>query len=730
MGKRRTVFIIVGLLLCMIINPLTVFGKMNAEEIQQTPTVKTFKESDQIGQEILASYRKKQIKIMASGTPFNIKNRKIMVKLKDGKSFDGESLGIKKTTVPKSLQKRNIIVVKVPSDKDFSEILAKLQKDPNVLDAEPVYTKKLKELPQDPYMREQWYLNKIHMPEAWALGFGQSSVVVAVLDSGVNPNIPDLQGRILKGYDFVNNDNDPNDDNGHGTMVASIIAANANNIGGVGLNWKVQILPVKVADQNGMVDEEDLINGIYYAIDHGADIINMSLGGPEASSLEEDALWEAYNKGLVSVASAGNDSSSTPNYPASYDTVMSVSALDQNDRLASFSNYGNWIDLAAPGVNILAVDKDDHYVLDDGTSFSAPMVTGIAAMIKSHHPDWLPNQIEWAIEKGTDKLGTIEWNDKNGYGRLNAYKAVLNSKPDMTSDVPDDPSHAVELENGVPLSQKVNAPLDMDFYTFHVTATAKITIDLQNVSSTLDLVGYILKDDGGNLTEIGVMDNGARGVNESFTFNADAGTYYVGVFDDYSHWSAQSYQIKVLMQSVTPEINQNGFSDVTNHWAKDEIMYLVNQNIITGYSDGTFRPDKNITRAEAAVMIAKQLKLPVTDSDFTDVSKHHWAYSYIGAVAHAGIMNGYGDGSFQPDHSLKREEMAAILVRAYHLSGEKAPMFTDVGTNNWAYHEILKLRANDITNGYSDGTFHPAQPISRAEFSVMMARILNVQFRP
>ncbi|MYL49335.1 hypothetical protein GLV98_07550 [Halobacillus litoralis] len=173
--------------------------------------------------------------------------------------------------------------------------------------------------------------------------------------------------------------------------------------------------------------------------------------------------------------------------------------------------------------------------------------------------------------------------------------------------------------------------------------------------------------------------------------------------------------------------NDVTFKDIQGHWAEDKINYLVQNNLLTGYKDGTFQPDVNITRAEAATVISRELELEKIGSDFTDVSEDHWASGYIGAAAKANILSGYKDGTFHPNENLSRAEMATIVSRAYQLQGQ-TDIFSDT-KGHWADSYIQTLAANNITVGYPDGTFKPEQEITRAEFASFVARVLEESFR-
>jgi subtilisin family serine protease len=193
-----------------------------------------------------------------------------------------------------------------------------------------------------------WGVTRIGADKTWSESTG-SGVIVAVIDTGVQLDHPDLVGQITTGYDFINFDDQANDENGHGTHVSGIIAAANNGSGTVGASYSVQIMPLKVLNADGWGYLSDVAKAIYYAADHSARVVNMSLGSSSDSSVVKDAVRYAYNKGVLLVAAAGNDSGAPCNYPAAYEDVICVVATDQDNKIASFSNIGG--ELAAPGVS-------------------------------------------------------------------------------------------------------------------------------------------------------------------------------------------------------------------------------------------------------------------------------------------------------------------------------------------------------------------------------------------
>jgi type VII secretion-associated serine protease mycosin len=291
--------------------------------------------------------------------------------------------------------------------------------------------------PNDPLLSQQWDLAKMQLPQAWDLATG-SGVVVAVVDTGADASHPDLAGQLVAGYNFVGNNSNTTDDNGHGTHVSGTIAALTNNgLGVAGIAYNAKVMPVKVLDSTGAGSYTAIINGITYAADHGARVINMSLGGYSYSASLQDAVNYAFNRGLVIVAAAGNDNTSSPSYPAACQNVIAVAATDQNDNKASFSNYGSHISVAAPGVSILSTVRGGSYAAWNGTSMASPHVAGLAALVISQSLARTNAQVRQIIEQSADDEGTSGWDQYFGWGRVNAYRALSGgSVPTPTSPGP------------------------------------------------------------------------------------------------------------------------------------------------------------------------------------------------------------------------------------------------------------------------------------------------------
>jgi len=284
--------------------------------------------------------------------------------------------------------------------------------------------------PNDPSWWAQWAPVRIEADYAWNTTIGDSSVLVAVIDTGIDWDHPDLVANYVPlGYDWVNNGNDTMDDNGHGTHVAGTIAAVLNNGVGIAGLAQVSIMAEKGLDWDGWGNEVNLANAIIHAVDQGADILSNSWGGYGESMLIYDAVKYAYDHGVLVVAAAGNGATSQKFYPAAYDEVIAVTATDRFDNSAVFTNFGEWVEVAGPGVDVYSTVWDDTYAYMSGTSMSTPHVSGVAALIWSQFPnmtrDWVRAQLRFTAED----LGDPGFDYYYGYGRINARRAVEEAPP-------------------------------------------------------------------------------------------------------------------------------------------------------------------------------------------------------------------------------------------------------------------------------------------------------------
>jgi thermitase len=385
----------------------------------------------------------------------------ILVKFKPavGQLGAQRALEARSLRVSGDIQSIGVLKVAVESGQEL-ETIAALRQNPNVLYAEPNYIAyALDIIPNDPGYGSQWGLPKIKAPAAWDITTGGSDVIIAVVDTGIDLSHPDFSclGKLTSGWDFVNNDAIPNDDFGHGSHVAGIAAACTNNgIGVAGVSWGARLMPVKVLDAYGSGSYERVANGVTYAVDHGADIVNLSLGGIDESSALADAVQYAYDHDVLVVVAAGNCAqgySGSPcyglinpiMYPAAYSTTLAVAATDSNDNWANFSEHHPYVDVAAPGVSIYSTWKNDGYAWLQGTSMATPYVAGLAALVWSLDPSLTHDQVRAIIQSTADDVWTSGKDDYTGYGRINAGQALqslvsLQTSPDQTGFLVDDDS--------------------------------------------------------------------------------------------------------------------------------------------------------------------------------------------------------------------------------------------------------------------------------------------------
>ena len=315
---------------------------------------------------------------------------------------------------------------------------------PGVQYVEPNYIYYAFATPNDPGYSQQWALPKIQANLAWDIWRPQATRYIAIIDTGIDYNHSDLRNKLRRhsdgttvyGYNFVSNNTNANDDNGHGTHCAGIAAAEINNgigIAGIaawspgvsGYNQYVQLMPVKVLDANGSGTLTAVANGITWAADNGAHVLSMSLGGGSGSSTLSNAVTYAWNRGCLIVAAAGNGGSSSPQYPAYYTNVIAVAATDSSDTLTYFSQYGSWVDIAAPGASIYSTYRGNSYATLSGTSMACPHVSGAAALVWSHAPSLTNQQLRTILETNVDPYNPYAGRTiASGAGRLNVYRAL------------------------------------------------------------------------------------------------------------------------------------------------------------------------------------------------------------------------------------------------------------------------------------------------------------------
>jgi thermitase len=354
-------------------------------------------------------------------------------------------------------------------------------------------------IPNDPAFEQQWALRKIDAPRAWDLTTGSPQVVVAVLDSGVDLQHPEFAGRLVPGFNARDPNAQPQDDYGHGTHVAGTIAAAWNNgVGVAGIAPASRIMPIKVLDSRGLGRASDVATAIRWAVENGAWVINMSFGTEQRVRALTEAVDFAVSSGTIMVVAVGNDTTTVPNFPAASPNVIAVGSTSMDDRRTSFSNYGSWVDLAAPGVGIVSTwwtSTGPTYRSDTGTSMSAPHVSGVVALMLALKPDLTEPEIESVLRLTSDPVGG---DCGIGPGRINAGRAIAAvANPASAPDVLRPRPSAIRL----PAAISYDTPL----------AAPRVFLP------------YVVREVNGWTTEIRVQNPGATSVSGSVRFIAEDG---------------------------------------------------------------------------------------------------------------------------------------------------------------------------------------------------------------
>jgi|GEM_PF-2112266 len=474
-------------------------------------------------------------------------------------------------------------LIQLDDETQLNSMINSMKKDADVLYVEENKKRMLMgtvSLPNDPYYSRQWGLSKISALNAWGILSTADSAVVAVIDSGITSTHADLMNRIASGgKSFLSGPfggSTLSDSCGHGTEVSGVIAAETNNsvgICGVAGTGSIKILPLKTADRDGASYVSDVIEAIDYAISKDVDVINLSMGSEESSSIENAAVQRAIQAGIVVVASAGNDGKYTYEYPASYDNVISVGSIAETGNVSTFSTYNDKVDLVAPGENIYTCTNRGSYYAEDGTSFSAPMVSAVAAVLKSLDSSLTLAEIESILTSSAVDCGSSGKDNYYGYGVLNFYNAVktFNPPPTLTSIA-------------------ITSPANKLIYT---------------IGDTLDLSGLVVTgiySDGSIKTE-SITTANVTGFNNKAAATNQVLTITVGN-------KITTYQVQIVAPVTLKSIAITSPANKLTYNIGDELD--ITGLVVTGtYSDGSTRTENitiaNVTGFNSETAASKQL---------------------------------------------------------------------------------------------------------------------------
>ncbi|HEY3547988.1 MAG TPA: S8 family serine peptidase, partial [Propionicimonas sp.] len=466
--------------------------------------------------------------------------------------------------------------VTVPTaGEDPAAVVARLKKDPRVADVEVDNVRSATGWTDDPLLSYAWpYYALTRLPRAWDLGQG-AGTVIAVVDTGVSATHPELAGSVLPGWDFVDGDADASDGQWHGTAVAATAIGHGDNgVGSAGAAWQASVLPVRVLDSTGNGTDSAVAAGVTYAADQGADVINLSLGGPQPSLVLREALEYAVAHGSLVVVAAGNEGTELPEYPAAYAAevpgVLSVGATDWYGSLTDFSSWGDSVSLAAPGADIV-VPYGTGYVWASGTSFAAPLVSGVAALLVAKGMG--PVQVVDALTSSARDAGPRGVDPYYGHGVLDAAAAlglgasIPLDRPAGDGGVDDSPTHAQPLALAATATASISPQGDQDWYSVAVPARGWYTATVTPVPGNglpapraslvaLDATGGVLASSGPAGTATGQL----------LVPVAAAGTVRIGVGDvSGSDAGDTSYQLHLTLAETGVKLRTSGTSTPNNY---------------------------------------------------------------------------------------------------------------------------------------------------------------------
>lgn len=514
--------------------------------------------------------------------------------------------------------------------KNIRDFIQEYKNNEDVVYAEPNYIAYALYTPNDTYYPSQWNFDNVqyggvHAQSAWDVTNG-SNIVVAVIDTGVAYEnygsgigayyiAPDLAGtKFVQGYDFVNNDTHPNDDEGHGTHVAGTIAQTTNNTAGAaGLAYGASIMPLKVLDQNGSGTYADIVDAILFAADNGAKVINMSLGGSQSSIALQDAISYAHAKGVTLVAASGNNGANVVSYPAAYPEVISVGATRFDETRAPYSNYGSTLDIVAPGGDTSIDQNNDgnpdgilqqtfgtsrnafSYYLYQGTSMATPHVAAAAALVLSSKVATTPAEVKSILESTADDLGAPGRDNTYGFGLLNVGKAVRGSTVVPPTDLPPTVS--------------ITSPSNAAVITGTVSITANAQDDL-SVSSVDFLVDGVLLQSDATAPYAASFDT-TTVVNGQHTLVAVAR-------DAKPNMASTSIEVTVHNSVILPPSNtvlfSDGFENGIGLWTQDSQRDWFNSTQRYTKGSRSAEVDGSATNASLVTTINLQGKTAVTIS--------------------------------------------------------------------------------------------------------------------
>jgi hypothetical protein len=594
----------------------------------------------------------------------------------------------------------------------------------------------------------------------------------------------------VTGTDIVNGDSNPTDDNGHGTWVTGIIVAKANDGYGIaGISWSDKVMPVKIMDREGTGTTADLIDGITWAADHGADVINMSVGGFPWSQLVQNAVNHAWNSGAVLVGAAGNNRRQESYYPASFDNVVSVSATQPEDEFSNWSSWGPKVDVSAPGSSVLTTNcytctYADHdtwgqHTFISGTSFATPNVAGVVALIRARWPSAPPSDVVNRLKSTVDDLGYDGWDNRYGQGRVNAFRAVGGSvgQPAVASgdsrEWNDWRSSARKISLGVTTRPTIYPAGDVDWFAVDLPRAGRLDVRVTGVVDSraypwnrspipIDPIVELYSSSGTLLRHVDAVWEGGTELAQWTVSGATR--IYIRIWNFYANGNTANYTVTptyvdtaapvatitypasgatAVSRIVKPRVTFN--EAVTNVTSSTVRIRDVSTNAIVPGTVSYNASTRTATITTDRLERLRQYKVEAT-SGVTDIAGNPLGSktltfttglgSFVDAdgnkheaaiewIYAAGITAGCAAERYCPNGLVTRGQMATFLARALDLPATSTDFFSD---DNGSVHEpnINRVAAAGITAGCDGSRYCPDGVVTRAQMATFLGRALDL----
>lgn len=609
----------------------------------------------------------------------------------------------------------------ITEDADYAESLAD---EAYVEYIEPNYKVYLSATVNDPHFDKQWGLSRIGVPSAWNAGYYGKGVRVAVIDSGINRYHEDFaNSHIDTGLNLRDGSTDVTDTTGHGTAVSGIIAASRDNgIGIAGIADEATIVPLKCfTGREASVSY--IISAIYQAVDNfQCDVINLSLGLDKHVESFRAAIQYAQSKNAIIIASAGNSGTETVLYPAAYDGVIGVGAVDRNNQLCSFSQRNYSVFVTAPGEGLLTLGHNgtNEYVYQSGTSFSAPFVTAVVAMARSYNPYISGDTVIDLLKKTATDLGPSGYDTDYGHGMLHAGKF---------------------MEQLLKTPRYNTAPVATE-KSQHMTVSMEYNAGAASVSYTLDDWFYDAQGDALKYAVHATSADGKVSIKDStLTYtpskkDMDKTVRIVVSAHDGELLSTVHAVLNIKIDSHDIDLaSVSQFSDLSTHWSKKYVAFCVDRSVFEGVSERTFAPNQNMSRGMFITALARLSGDNIVNytTNFHDVSPEEWYYRSVGWAQKRGLINGTGD-MFYPNDNITREQLTAILSRyakSYGLSTDKVREnilygYTDTNMiSGYAVENMQWAASYGLLTGKTATVLDPKGLATRGEVSAILTRFIR-----